>query len=76
MKKVFIFSQGALRISMKFSGKMWLITILKVTKKQGFTRRKIFGKNTSQTQTIRRLWQTNCLTVSDHFVGLELKGLK
>ena len=55
---------------------MWLITILKVTKKQGFTRRYIFGKNTGQTQTIHRLWQTNCLTVFDHFVGLALKGLK
>ena len=27
------------------------------------------------TQTIRRLLQTNCLSVFDHFVGLALKGL-
>ena len=27
------------------------------------------------TQTIRRLLLTNCLSVFDHFVGLELKGL-
>ena len=27
------------------------------------------------TQTIRWLWQTNCFTVFDHFVGLALKGL-
>ena len=26
-------------------------------------------------QTIRRLLPTNCLSVSDHFVGLALKGL-
>ena len=26
-------------------------------------------------QTIRRLLLTNCLSVSDHFVGLALKGL-
>ena len=28
------------------------------------------------TQTIRRLLQTNCLSVFDHFVGLALKELK
>ena len=28
-----------------------------------------------QTQTIRRLLPTNCLSVFDHFVKLELKGL-
>ena len=28
-----------------------------------------------QTQTIRRLLLTNCLSVFDHFVGLALKGL-
>ena len=27
------------------------------------------------TQTIVRLWLTNCLSVSDHFMGSELKGL-
>ena len=27
------------------------------------------------TQTIRRLWPTNCLSVFDHFAGLVLKGL-
>ena len=27
------------------------------------------------TQTIRRLFQTNCLSVFDHFVGLTVKGL-
>ena len=30
----------------------------------------------SNTQTIRRLLPTNCLSVSDHFVGLTLKELK
>ena len=28
------------------------------------------------TQTIRRQQPTNCLSVFEHFVGLELKGLK
>ena len=28
------------------------------------------------TQIIRRLFPTNCLSVFDHFVGLTLKGLK
>ena len=28
------------------------------------------------TQTIRRLLPTNCLSMCDDFVGLELKGLK
>ena len=28
------------------------------------------------TQTIRRKFQTNCLSVFDHFVKLALKGLK
>ena len=28
------------------------------------------------TQTIRQLLPTNCLSVSDYFVGLALKGLK
>ena len=28
------------------------------------------------TQTIRRLWPTNYLSVFDHFVGLMLKGLR
>ena len=28
------------------------------------------------TQTIHRQQTTNCLSVSDHFVGLALKGLK
>ena len=27
------------------------------------------------TQTIRRIFPTNCLSVFDHFVGLALKGL-
>ena len=27
------------------------------------------------TQTIRRLWPTNCLSIFDHFAGLVLKGL-
>ena len=27
------------------------------------------------TQTIRRLWPTNCLSVFDPFAGLVLKGL-
>ena len=27
------------------------------------------------TQTIRRFWPTNCLSVFDHFAGLVLKGL-
>ena len=27
------------------------------------------------TQTSRRLWPTNCLSVFDHFAGLVLKGL-
>ena len=29
-----------------------------------------------QTQTIRRQKPTNCLSVFDHFAGLELKGLR
>ena len=29
----------------------------------------------SNTQTIRQLLSTNCLSVFDHFVGLALKGL-
>ena len=32
-------------------------------------------KSVKNTQTIRRLLPTNCLSVSDHFVGLALKGL-
>ena len=28
------------------------------------------------TQTIRRLWPTNCLSVFDHFMGSALKGLR
>ena len=32
-------------------------------------------KMVKHTQTIRRLFQTNCLTVFDHFVRLSLKGL-
>ena len=28
------------------------------------------------TQTIRRLFPTNCLSMFDHFVGLALKGLR
>ena len=38
-------------ISMKFSGRMWLMIILKVTKKAGFhplSRKHIFGKNTKE----------------------------
>ena len=30
----------------------------------------------SNTQTIRQLLPTNCLSLFDHFVGLVLKGLK
>ena len=30
----------------------------------------------NHTQTIRLLLPTNCLSVSEHFVGLALKGLK
>ena len=33
-------------------------------------------KMVKQTQTVRRLLPTNCLSVFDHFVGLALKGLK
>ena len=33
-------------------------------------------KIVKQTQPIRRLLPTNCLSVFDHFVGLALKGLK
>ena len=36
-------------IAMKFSGKTWLMIILKVTKKEGFqsfSRKQIYGKNT------------------------------
>ena len=29
----------------------------------------------SNTQTVRRLLQKNCLSVFDHFMGLALKGL-
>ena len=29
----------------------------------------------SNTQTIRQLLSTNCLSVFDHFIGLALKGL-
>ena len=34
-----------------------------------------FTKLVKHTQTIRRLWPTNCLSVFDHFAGLVLKGL-
>ena len=30
----------------------------------------------SNTQTIRQLLSTNCLSVFDHFIGLALKGLR
>ena len=33
-------------------------------------------KMVKHTETIRRQQPTNCLSVSDHFVGLALKGLK
>ena len=33
------------------------------------------NKMVEHSQTIRRLLPTNCLSVFDHFVGLELKGL-
>ena len=36
-EKIFISSERLKGISIKFSGKMWLMIILKVTKKQGFT---------------------------------------
>ena len=32
-------------------------------------------KMVKHTQTILRLWPTNCLSVSDHFMRSELKGL-
>ena len=33
------------------------------------------GRESSNTQTIRRLLATNCLSVFDHIVGLALEGL-
>ena len=33
-------------------------------------------KMVKDTQTIRRQWPTNCLSVSDHFERLALEGLK
>ena len=47
---------------------------VKVTAFSLFKRRP--HKMVKQIQTIRRLLQTKCLSVFDHFVALALKGLK
>ena len=50
MEKIFIFSERleAWEIPLKYSGKMWLLIILKATKKPTapLSRRVIFGKTT------------------------------
>ena len=45
------------QVSMKFSGKMWLMIILNVAKNQGFTlslKKHIFGKHTMEAVGQRR----------------------